>query len=261
MRMKSELAAGRVMLGYNVTFASAGIVESIAGDWHWIWIDWQHGEHDYRSVLECVRAAEFMGVNSLVRVPANDRALIGMALDTGTSGVIVPQVDTVDDAMYAACAAKFPPVGNRSYGGLRVYNRGGGAYWKTANDDTMLVVQTESRAAVENAPGIFAVDGVDAFFLGPDDLALSEGRQIGDAASFGHDDSCIRELVALADMAGVIPGGAFEGRVARAAELGYRLIAAGGDVGVLKTASSVLRAEIDGGWRRSMRQSGCANDP
>ncbi|HEV2294754.1 MAG TPA: aldolase/citrate lyase family protein [Tepidisphaeraceae bacterium] len=171
----ADLAAGGVMLGLAVSYPSPGMIERIAADWDWIWIDAQHGELGYQDVLALVRACDLVKRPAMLRVAGHEFSEIGRALDTGAAGVIVPCVDTAEQARAIARAAKFPPLGNRSYGGRRVVDVTGRAYSDTANADTMLIVQIESPQGLANADAIAATPGVDALFLGPDDMLLRRG--------------------------------------------------------------------------------------
>ena len=158
-----------------MSYPAPGIIERIGSDWDWLWLDGQHGEIGYREMLDLVRTCDLIGRPALVRVPGHEAGPIGLALDMGAAGVIVPCVDTPEQARAVVGAAKFPPLGNRSYGGRRPIDLRGRAYSHTANADTLLVVQIESPQAVERADEIAAVPGVDALFLGPDDLLMRRG--------------------------------------------------------------------------------------
>jgi 4-hydroxy-2-oxoheptanedioate aldolase len=109
----------------------------------------------------------------LARVPRGDHDHIKRVLDAGAWGIVVPMVDTVEEAKVAIAAAKYPPVGNRSIGGsLHAINFAAtsGDYYKRANDEILVVLQTESPRGVENAEAIYSLKGVDAIFVGPNDL-------------------------------------------------------------------------------------------
>jgi 2-keto-3-deoxy-L-rhamnonate aldolase RhmA len=110
-----------------------------------------------------------------VRVAGHEAGPIGLALDMGATGVIVPCVDTAEQARALVTAAKFPPLGNRSYGGRRPIDLHGRMYAHTANEDTLLLLQIESPLAITNAEQIAAIPGVDGLFLGPDDIMFRRG--------------------------------------------------------------------------------------
>ena len=247
-----KLKKGEVLLGVNSMFPAPGIIERIGPDWDFVWIDAQHGQHDYASILASVRAADLVGTESLVRVPGHDHGFIGRVLDTGASGVLVPQVETAEEAKAIVRAAKFAPLGYRSYGGRRpidLYQRG---YAHTANDEVALVVQIESPSAAARADEIFSVEGVDAFFFGPDDMALSEGLPMDKPRPHTKYDILLKELAETARRHGVSPGGSFGNleSLEKVAGMGYQLIAVGSDVNFLATTSrkhrNDMQAVLDG---------------
>lgn len=171
---REKLATGP-QLGLCVMYPSPGVIERIGADWDWIWIDGQHGQLGYSEVINLVRACDLVDRPAMVRVPGHEFGSIGMALDAGASGIIVPCVDTPEQAQNAVNAAKFPPLGKRSYGGRRAIDLHGREYSESANEDVLLICQVESPEAIDNAEAIAAIDGVDALFLGPDDILLRRG--------------------------------------------------------------------------------------
>jgi 4-hydroxy-2-oxoheptanedioate aldolase len=248
--LKQQLVAGVPQLGLCVMYPSPGVVERIGGDWDWVWIDGQHGELGYDDILGLVRACDLVGTSAIVRVPGHEAGPIGKVLDTGAAGVIVPCVDTPEQAQAVVKAAKFPPLGNRSYGGRRPIDLHGRAFSATANDDTLLVVQIESPEAVENADAIAAVPGVDALFLGPDDIMLRRGHAM-DAPR--KPENLMPDMQAVAEAAKrhgkyAAMVGMGEPMLQLCLDLGYTLIAAGGDVPFLanssKQAADAARAKL-----------------
>lgn len=248
--LRPKLASPGALIGLFSLYPAPGILERIGPDWDFVLIDGQHGQHAYGDILNCIRACEVAGVPGLVRVPWLEAGVIGMTLDTDAAGVVVPCVDSVEEARAAVAAAKFPPQGRRSYGGRRVIDRRGRTYSDTANHDKMLIVQIESPQALEAADAIAALDGVDALMLGPDDVLLRRGFSMTaprTPSALGSDmkivaDACHRH-------------GKFAMSVGFGAELfdlhlsmGYRLIICGSDVPFLanssKTASSEARDRI-----------------
>ena len=108
--MRERLESGMPLYGWYVTFQIPDIVELVGKYWDWIWVDLQHSPIDVAASLDIVRAAEAVGIFSLVRVGRNDPFLIAQALDLGASGVIVPMVNTASEAKDVIQAAKFPPT-------------------------------------------------------------------------------------------------------------------------------------------------------
>lgn len=242
---RSMLETGQPQLGLCIMYPSPGVIERIGPDWDWVWIDGQHGQMGYQDVLSQVRACNLIQRPALVRVAGHDFGAIGLALDTGADGMIVPLVNNVEEARQAVKAAKFPPLGGRSYGGRRPIDLLGRLYSDTANSDTLLVVQVESPEAVENAEGIAAIPGVDALFLGPDDIMLRRGLSMNMRRSR---ETLGREMEAVA--AACRRHGKFAVTVGAGAEMvrlcavtGYHMIVAGGDVRFLANASKEVSAE------------------
>jgi len=214
----------RVRLGLCMMFPAPGIIEEIGRDWDWIWLDGQHGQlGGYEQMLAMVRACDYVGKPAYVRVAGHEASAISLALDMGADAVIVPQIDTVEQALIAVRAAKFPPLGNRSFGGRRPIDLNGREYVETANVKTKLICQIESLEAFENVSKLAALPGVDGLFLGPDDLMLrmncsqsgeDKKRKLEEAVHtvaracqlFGKDCFCVgagKEMMNICLLAGV----------------------------------------------------------
>jgi len=250
--LHEKLKTGKPVLGCCVMYPSPGVVERIGPDWDWLWIDGQHGQHDYRSLLQCVRAADYVQRDSVVRVPGHEAGFIGLVMDTAASGVMVPLVSTPEEARAVASAVKFPPIGSRSYGGRRPIDLYGRAYSDTANEDVLLVAQIETPEAIENAEEIAAVPGVDVLFVGPDDVAIRLGMPMSKPRPKGIFDKEMQHVAEAAKK-----HGKFAGTVCRDPEaikdlvaLGYQLLVSGGDVPFLadssKRASEEMRNALAG---------------
>ncbi|MCC7518901.1 MAG: hypothetical protein IT578_06925 [Verrucomicrobiae bacterium] len=227
-------------------YPSPGVVERIGADWDWIWLDGQHGQLGaYDAMLALVRACDFAGRPAMVRVPHHEFGALGLALDMGAAGVIAPVVNTVEEAKRVVAAAKFPPLGNRSYGGRRLIDLWGRAYSDTANAQTMLIVQIESPQAVENAERIAAVEGVDALFLGPDDILLRRGHSMTaprSKALLGKDmEAVVRACRNAGKFSCCVGMGAEMFRLC--VEMGFAMIVAGGDAAFLANASAATAKE------------------
>jgi 2-keto-3-deoxy-L-rhamnonate aldolase RhmA len=142
--------------------------------WDWLILDMQHGSFDYSTAYECSHVARHSGSKPIVRVPIGGYSAIQRVLDLGAHGVVVPMVNSREEAEQAAQAAKYPPLGAHSRGGDAWYHFGNN-YTEVANRTTLLLVQIEHIKAVALAEKILAVDGVDGFLMGQVDLALSMG--------------------------------------------------------------------------------------
>lgn len=176
----AEAARRRPLLGFVTTFASPGLVERMAQDWEWCWIDTQHGQWHTHDAVDAVRACERAGVYTMVRVPGHEAGTIGKVLDTACDAVMAPMVNSRADAEALVRAAKFAPLGRRSYGGRRPYDTLGGAYANPDQPQPLLACQIETPEALEVVEDIAAVDGVDALVFGPDDMALARGMRMGE---------------------------------------------------------------------------------
>jgi 4-hydroxy-2-oxoheptanedioate aldolase len=175
------------------------------------------------------------------RVRANDYGLIGRALDSGILGVIVPMVNSAEEAKAAAFAMRYAPRGGRSTADNLAANFGSD-YGAWANDEVFLAVQIETAEGLANAEAIMAVDGVDACLLGPADLALSLGTVQGSP----EHTAAVLQVLESCHRTGKIPG-IFAGTPALARrwiEAGYRFITVGADARLLETAVRQTLQEV-----------------
>ncbi len=245
---KERLTAGKVLLGVATSFPATGIVESIGGTWDWIWIDGQHGQLDYHDLLGCVRAADLAGAASIVRVQSHDFGAIGRVADMAPAGLMVPMVNNAEEARTVVNALRFPPLGQRSFGGRRIIEKGGLEFFKRVNDECLLVAQIETPEAVENAEAIAATEGVDVLFVGADDLKVRMGMPIGTA--FQDSDELTKvmtDVAAAARNAGKAVGcvTVTPETLRAAVSLGHRFVACGSDGSFLRAASTDKRNAMD----------------
>jgi len=175
LQARQKTAGAWLGLGSPITAE----ILSLAG-FDWLVIDMEHGAGDYMTMLGQFQAMNGSGVVPLVRVTGNDPFIIKRTLDAGALGVVVPDIQTREDAEAAYRAVKYHPMGVRGVSG----NTRAGSYgiknsnqlMDTANDRTMLIVQIESPQAVGNLDEILQVEGIDVFFIGPIDLGTSMGH-------------------------------------------------------------------------------------
>jgi 2-keto-3-deoxy-L-rhamnonate aldolase RhmA len=176
--MKIKLAAGKVCIGATITMNSpvvAEIMSHIGLDW--LWFEMEHSALSDGNILDMIQAANGSETNIMVRVPWNDKTMIKRALDNGPDGIIVPLVNTKEEAEAAVRAMKYPPVGERGAGLSRAqcYGMHMGEYLETANDEVMTIIMIEHVKAVENIESIIMVKGVDTVMIGALDLSGSMG--------------------------------------------------------------------------------------
>jgi 2-keto-3-deoxy-L-rhamnonate aldolase RhmA len=191
-----------VLLGMLQQFPLPAISRYLAQQgWNWLILDMQHGSFDYQTVYECCHVAQRGGSKPIVRVPIGDFSAIQRVLDLGAQGVVLPMVNSREEAEQAAYAAKYPPLGGRSRGGDAWYHSGA-TYTETANQTTVLLVQVEHIKAVANVEEILAVDGVDGFLMGQVDLALSMGLSDRDFSENREHQAAVQHTVEVCNSLG-----------------------------------------------------------
>lgn len=172
--VKAALKAGEAQVGTWLSFGDLFATRLMARvGFPWLTVDLEHSPIDWSQAGMLFGAIADAGCVPLARVPRGDHDLIKRVLDAGAHGIVVPMVNTVEEAKIAIAAAKYPPQGNRSIGGgLHALNfdATAGDYFKYANDEILVVLQTESPEGVDNAEAIYSLPGVDAIFVGPNDL-------------------------------------------------------------------------------------------
>jgi 4-hydroxy-2-oxoheptanedioate aldolase len=182
-RVKHKLAEGKA------AFVLGGIADpdmiDLAGPMgaDGFWLEGEHGPVEYANVSDMTRACDIWGVTSLARIHFNEYGSVYRMLDRGVQGLVMPHVNTREEAENFVRAAKFAPVGRR---GMFTSRQGYAVpdYFKRANDETLLVILIEDIAAVRNLDSILKVENIDVFFVAPSDLATSMGH-IG---NIGHPD-------------------------------------------------------------------------
>ncbi|MCZ2849863.1 HpcH/HpaI aldolase family protein [Modestobacter sp. VKM Ac-2978] len=230
--------AGPTRWGTFAVLGEPGAAEIMAEQgFDFLLVDLQHGLLDWADVATFTRAIENVGAAPLVRVPSGDAASVGRALDLGAWAVVVPMIETGEQARQMVAATQYPPRGTRSFGPFR-----GRA---AADDVARCLVMIETAAGVDNVAEIAAVDGILGIFVGPTDLGLSLG--LGSAYEVGepsHDDA-VRTVVEACARAGVIAAiqtaGAAEATM-RASQ-GFDLVSMRSDAALLRgAAAEILRA-------------------
>jgi 4-hydroxy-2-oxoheptanedioate aldolase len=212
-------------------------------------LDGQHGLWDTASLLTAIAQVRLGGAAPIVRIPVGEFATVSRALDFGAEGIIAPMINTQADARAYAAHAKFPPIGERSWGPHRATTLTNIAdqkvYLREANDLIVTFAMIETRTALDNLEAITATPGIDGLFLGPADLsiALSNGADVDPLSK--EVDRELDRIIAVANKAGKIPG-AYCHSAERAVTLGkrgVRFLAVGSDMGFLRAgAGAALKA-------------------
>lgn len=178
--LKSTLRKGQTAIGPFMKLSSPAVVEIFGhAGFDFVIIDTEHGPVSMETAENLVRAARLVGVSPIIRVRANDPALILRALDIGVAGVQVPQISTRESALAVVKAARFAPEGER---GVCRFVRAAGysyqdkfSYFEAANRDNLVIIHIEGDEGVNNLDEILLVKGIDVIFIGPYDLSQSLG--------------------------------------------------------------------------------------
>ncbi len=176
--LKNKLNRGELLIGTIITLPSPEIAEIYSkSGFDWLFIDLEHSVLNLKDAQIILQAASPQ-TPCLVRVPNIDEVWIKKALDIGSSGIIVPQVKTAEEAQKVISLCKYPPDGLRSVGIARAHRYGESflEYVAAANEDTAVIVQIEHIDAVKNIEDILKVAGIDGLFIGPYDLSASMGK-------------------------------------------------------------------------------------
>ena len=205
--MQSKNLLNRLSIGSWITLGHPAIAEIMAAaGFDWLAVDLEHSVITLREAEELIRVIDLKGLPAFVRLSSNNSEQIKRVMDAGASGVIVPMVNTREEAVSAVSAVKYPPIGTRSFGLARAQGYGPKFedYISWQEEGTLIIVQIEHIQAVENLESILDVPGVDGYFVGPYDLSGS----LGVPGDFNHPDflEAMDEINRLASQTNV-PGG------------------------------------------------------
>jgi 2-keto-3-deoxy-L-rhamnonate aldolase RhmA len=241
MYLKQRLAAGELLLGAGMFANSPEAIEHGARGMDWIWWEGQHTHADWQTMAHGVRTANWLQIPILLRTWTQDGGTIERLLDTGTEGIIVPMVDTPEQAAEIVSHCYYPPVGNRSIGSVRTeVIEADTDEW---NRRVVTVMMIESPLAVQNAEAIANVLGVDALFVGMRDLAMRKGEVVNDytaAASVSGELEHVLRICQKAGRAAAVVASSTDELVQRIGD-GYRLICAGFDLNFLQEGWAAMR--------------------
>ncbi len=253
-RALDRLKADEVALGVGVRLARSVEIAKMmrASDYDWLFIDLEHGSLSLETVSQISIAAADNNIAPIVRVPTGQWDIASRALDSGAQGIVMPHIDTAEDARQAVHHLRFPPVGHRAtLGGMPQYDYQpvkATQVAKEINAITLLAPMIESPEAVENAEAIAAVDGVDVLFIGVNDLA--EGMGISGQLDAPRVADAVAEVARAAKAHGKFSGIGGIGDAAlmrRYIDMGMRFILGGNDFAFMMAAArqraKVLRGE------------------
>jgi 4-hydroxy-2-oxoheptanedioate aldolase len=236
-----RLRAGETVYAAWCTLASPVVAETVAREgFAAVVLDIQHGLWDTASIVAGIGALYHAGATPVVRVPLNDFAFVSRALDFGAEAIIAPMINSPADARQFAAVAKYPPLGERSWGPQRAMTLQGKTatvdYLREANDGTLTLAMIETPTALAQVESIAETPGIDALFIGPYDLStiLSGGKAQDVTAP--EVERAIDQICAAAKKAGKIPGIYCNGaeRALAMTKRGFRFVTVGGDLGYLR---------------------------
>ena len=208
--VKKALKSGQASVGTWLSLGSITAARFMARvGFDWITIDIEHSLVDWETATHMMASIADAGCTALARVPANRHDHIKRVLDNGAHGVVVPMVNTVAEAQEAVSACLYPPAGTRSVGGsVHALNFGTDAadYYRHADEEILVVLQCEHIQAVEDADAIFSVPGIDAIFVGPNDLAASMRGADGQPPGGEATSRAMRRILETCQRHKVAPG-------------------------------------------------------
>ena len=240
---KHAIAAGKLQIGLWCSLCSNIAIDIVSDSgFDWLLIDTEHSPNEIPDVLAQLQACRGGTATPIVRPAWNDAVLIKRVLDVGAQSVLVPYVQSPEEARRAVAAVRYPPAGIRGVAAASRASRYGrvAGYLKNADAEICLLVQVETRSALNQLEAIAGVEGVDGVFIGPSDLS----------ASFGHVgnpqhpemqqvlESAVKRLKAIGKPAGILTGNEEEAR--RYIGWGYTFVAVGADTGLLARGADML---------------------
>jgi 4-hydroxy-2-oxoheptanedioate aldolase len=248
--MKVNTAKRRMLEGKPAIGAAVGLGSPMAAEiyslqgYDFVLVDGQHGNWDLAGMTAAFRNTAVGTAVPMARVQKNDFFAIGSLLDRGAMGIVVPMVNSNEQAETAAFAARFPPHGGRSWGGFGTSLHQVADYRRWIDEELFLAVQIETKEAVERAEEILSVDGVDGCWIGPADLALSLGVDVSTPAGYQQHEESIMQVLSACRATGKIPGiaGGIHGE--RWLEKGFLFVTCASDSAAISEASADILARL-----------------
>ncbi|HEY1474253.1 MAG TPA: aldolase/citrate lyase family protein [Pseudolabrys sp.] len=248
-----RLRAGDTVYAAWCMLAAPIVAETVAREgFSAVVLDSQHGLWDTASVIAGIGALAHAGATPVVRVPLNDFAFVSRALDFGAEAIIAPMINSAADARAFASVAKFPPLGERSWGPQRAMTLQGKTatvdYLREANDGTLTLAMIETPAALAAVDAIAATPGIDALFIGPYDLSTALSGGTAQDVQAPAVERAIDQICAAAKKAGKIPGIYCRDaeRALAMAKRGFRFVTVGSDQGFLRDGTAAQLKALKG---------------
>src|SRR5262245_61322879 len=244
---KNALKSNKQQIGLWSSLSSNYTVEVVAGaGFDWIVLDSEHSPADLENLLTQLQAAAPYPTHPVVRVPWNDMVNMKRVLDVGAQTLLVPYVNTAEEARAAVAHTRYPPAGVRGVAGTTRATRFGRIkdYAKHAHEELCVLVQVETQAALDNIESICKVDGVDGVFIGPADLHASMGYtgEIANPKVKPVIDDAIRRIRKAGKAPGILTPNEADAR--HWLGCGALFVAVGSDVGILARGAEALAAKF-----------------
>lgn len=242
---KHKLLNGESVIGIGLGLGSplAGELLSLSG-FDFILVDNQHGDWTHHTTMLAFRSICLGDATPMVRVEQNDFYAIGRALDNGALGIIVPMVNSVEEAEEAAHAVRYAPRGGRSIGPFGTAFLGED-YVEHIDDEVYLAVQIESKRAADHAEEILSVEGVDGCWVGPGDLGLSMGVDLDDPEDRAAHEAAILGVLRACRETGKVPGLACVPQNAQYwLDKGFRFVTVGGESTLLRIKAEEVLEDL-----------------
>lgn len=244
---KAAINAGKPQIGLWCSIPSNYTAELLAGaGFDWLLLDTEHTPVDIETVVTQLQAIAPYPTTPIVRVPVNDKTTIKRYLDTGAQTLLIPMVDTVEDAKAAVAYTRFPETGFRGVAGATRATRFGRIknYHVNAHKEICTLVQVESREALNHIEAMAELDGIDGIFIGPADLHASLGY-LGERAHkdiMPVIDDAIRRIAKAGKAPGILTDS--EENARRWLDCGATFVAVGADTGLLARNAEALAAKF-----------------
>ena len=250
--VKQALKDGRPSVGTWLSLGSITASRFLArAGFGWLTVDIEHSLVDWETATHMFAMIAEAGCTALARVPANRHDHIKRVLDNGAHGIVVPMVNSREEAAAAVSAAKYPPSGDRSVGGsvhALNFHATANDYFARANDEVLVVLQCEHIRAVEDADSIFSVPGIDAIFVGPNDLAASMRSKDGKPPTAEATARAMKHILETCRKHHVAPGlhcGTAEEALHRIAE-GWQFVAVASELRLMLNAVNQVVQQVNG---------------
>ena len=248
-----RLRAGDTVYAAWCMLAAPIVAETVAREGFLaVVIDQQHGMWDSAEAIAAINGVHHAGSAPVLRVPLNDFAMVSRALDAGAEAIIAPMINSAADARQFAAVAKFPPLGERSWGPWRAMALQGKSssvdYLSEANTGTLTLAMIETKTALANVDAIAATPGIDALFIGPYDLSTALSGGTAQDVQAPEVERAVDQICGAAKKAGKIPGIYCHDaeRALAMAKRGFRFITVGSDQGLLRDGTAAQLKALKG---------------